>query len=162
MDWIAFFTSFFERRKEAISRVLDARGCREGWLQGEIFIYAGELGLSLQTNGKRQRYDLYSTSPPMIAEIKIAGGDYQPKNKFMIRKDVDKLACAPAEFARFMILLIDTQVTGTQLANWLSSDSPFSVESDEFPPVQSQRWRARIWKMRDVRPGMGMPREGER
>lgn len=145
MNWIATFKSFFESRRNEIGKILDARGCREGWIQGEMFLHM-PFG-SMQTNDTTQKYDLVSVSVPMFAEIKVCGGDYQPKMMHMIEEDVAKLQKAPHDSAKYFILLIDTRNLGTRLGKWLLD---FQPESEEFEEVQGQNFKARIWKLKEA------------
>lgn len=38
IPWFERMRLFFEDRRDTISNILDAGGCREGWLQGEMFL----------------------------------------------------------------------------------------------------------------------------
>ena len=122
MDWISFFDAFFSQRAAELERILDAGGCREGWLQGEVFLYGRNV--SIQTNASRRKHDLQCGLHPMIAEIKICGGDYAAKMRDYIENDVVKLAEAPDRCQRFMILVVDTRECSTTLGQWLSSYNP--------------------------------------
>ncbi len=58
--------------------VLNAVGCREGWLQGELYRHLVAQDLDFQVNsyklGPRKKADLYGIRPvPMIAELKVFG-----------------------------------------------------------------------------------------
>jgi len=117
-DWLSFFEGFFTARAEQIEVILDAAGCREGWLQGEFFLAGREFGLS--TNAGKQKFDLRCEHPPMIAELKVCGGNYAPKMKGFIEGDVRKLRRASARFGeRYMILVVNTRHTQTELGQWL-------------------------------------------
>ena len=37
MSWIKPLQAFFDRISDPLSFILNAEGCREGWLQGELF-----------------------------------------------------------------------------------------------------------------------------
>jgi hypothetical protein len=142
MNWIKFFTSFFEDKKEPINRILDAGGCRECWLQGEIYLHAEQEVLA--TNTSPQKFDLSSDKYPMVAEIKICGGDYQPKMKGLIEADVRKLESDPQNREKYMILVVDTRGADTPLREWL-----MTCKFGDDPPsqIQSTNFVARIWKV---------------
>ncbi len=146
MKWTTIFKRFFESHKSDIDTILDAQGCREEWVQGEMFLHAPSG--SLQTNATLHKYDLVSdVNPGMLAEIKICGGDYQEKMKDLIAADVDKLAKAPPGPAKYIILVIDSRNLETKLGKWLND---FHVPADEFEEVKGQNFLARIWKMKEA------------
>jgi hypothetical protein len=117
MDWIAYFDDFFSKRAAKLAEMMKAAGCREGWVQGELFLHGRDLGI--ETNATRLKYDILCKSAPMIAEIKICGGDYSPKMKGLIEDDVRKLGRDPGDRERFMILIVDTRKADSKLADWL-------------------------------------------
>ena len=43
--WPQFFTEFFDHSEAALSVVLNASGCREGWIQGEFFRFGQDRRL---------------------------------------------------------------------------------------------------------------------
>jgi hypothetical protein len=145
MNWTKIFKSFFDLRKSEIDKILDAQGCREGWIQGEMFLHAPSG--SLKTNATLKKYDLVSEIHPMLAEIKICGGDYQGKMRHLIEADVDKLHKAPRGPAKYIILLIDTRNLGSPLGKWLLD---FQLAAEEFDEVHGQNFKARIWKIKDA------------
>lgn len=49
-QWIAAWRGFFESVAEPLSNVLDAQGCREGWLQAEAFRYFRQREVALYVN----------------------------------------------------------------------------------------------------------------
>lgn len=128
LDWLAYFARFFWQAAAPLAEVLDADGCREGWLQGELFRYGRRHGPKLSTNAsvgsRRRKFDLLCKCPPMVAEIKICGGSYQTKNRGMIRDDVEKLLRAGDCFAKILVLVVDRRVTDTKLADWLATWNP--------------------------------------
>lgn len=147
MNWTETFKMFFNSRKGEIDKILDAQGCREGWLQGEMFLYANPG--SLQANVEPQKYDLVSKikEDPMIAEIKICGGDYQSKMKGPIEHDIVKLAKAPSGQAKYFILVIDTRHLESSFGKWLIDFRPVA---EEFEEVQGKNFKARIWKLKEA------------
>ena len=127
-DWLAHFERFFQHVAAPLGVVLDADGCREGWLQGELYRYGRgnppRLSTNASTSSRRRKFDLLCKSPPMVAEIKICGGSYQTKTKRMIEEDVEKLRRADDSSARVLILVVDRRVTNTELAGWLLTWNP--------------------------------------
>ena len=65
MDWLSFFVRLPQDNATRISDILDARRCREGWLQGELYRHGRHL--PIQTTATSLRYDLRCESPPMVA-----------------------------------------------------------------------------------------------
>lgn len=143
MDWIKFFVSFFKKKKYLINRILDAGGCRECWLQGEIYLHAKAKHKVLLTNASSHKFDLSSGKGRMVAEIKICGGDYQPKMRGLIKADVRKLKNAQAS-KKYMILVVDIRKVKTKLGKWL-----MTCNFGDAPPSQipSTNFVARIWKL---------------
>lgn len=142
MNWMDVFLSVFRSRQKDISKILDAGGCREGWLQGEFYLHA-PLG-TLETNATLKKYDLSSTTHPMLAEIKICGGEYHSKMRALIEADVRKLQRAKDAGERYMILLIDTRDADTTLGNWLLA---YAIPNSTSREVEGNGFVARIWKL---------------
>lgn len=153
MNWIAYFTDFFQERSAHVHSILDAAGCREGWVQGEMFLHARDL--HLKTNATRSRFDLLCPEPPMIAEIKICGGDYAPKMRQLIQDDVQKLGCAAGGWERFMILIVDNRNPHTSLGRWLTTcDFP---DTQKHGITLSESVVIRIWRItRETRESLGV------
>jgi len=143
MNWITYFEAFFRQRSERLHVILDAGGCREGWVQGEIFLHARDL--HLETNTTPSKYDLLCPNPPMIAEIKICGGDYSPKMQGYIQDDVRKLATAEGDYQRFMILIVDNSCPTTTLGRWLTTCDFSHAERQDV--TLSERVVIRIWEI---------------
>ena len=145
MDWIALFRDFFEREHERIRTILDAGGCREGWLQGQLFLCGRHLGL--KTNATARKYDLYCEQPRMFAELKICGGDYMAKMQWAIECDIAKLRAAPSATDRYMILVVDDRHPEERLGAWLRSCML------DGAPCWEQRFDTvliRIWRVKAV------------
>lgn len=145
-DWIAFFVNTIEAIQDPLSVILHASGCREGWLQGELFRAGRQYGVRVNEYGlgKRQTADVScGEAPDMLAEIKIVGADYFPKMQGFIESDVERMrAVSTPGTQRFMILIIPRSEAKTKLGEYLHSCS-FSADCVE------REWpgfRLRIWK----------------
>ena len=145
-DWMKFFVQTVDAIHGPLAVVLNASGCREGWLQGELY-RAGrdyDLRVNAYSLGSRQTADLScGDGPDMLAEIKIVGADYFPKMRGYIESDVERMrAVSNADTQRFMILIIPHSDTITPLGEWLTTCS--------FSPTCAERewpgFRLRIWK----------------
>jgi len=130
MDWLTYFKDFFSQHMAKLEVVLNAAGCREGWLQGEFFVDGQEL--QIKTNATPKKFDLLCSSPPMIAEIKICGGDYAPKMRGYIQEDAEKLACVSGSYERFLLLVVDNRHPDTELGRWLTTCDFEHVRKDEL------------------------------
>jgi hypothetical protein len=76
MTWPEEFLGFFHEIAEPLTTVLNAEGCREGWIQGEFYRYFRKKVNGFQVNrccaGKREKYDLYCNPPTaIVAEVKV-------------------------------------------------------------------------------------------
>lgn len=89
-DWAKFFLSFFDKNKSSIGIVMYAEGCREGWLQGELFRFSEDQDFvvnSFKLTKLCGKLDLYGELPfigakpqKMVAEIKIISPSFESKN----------------------------------------------------------------------------------
>jgi hypothetical protein len=86
-DWIRDFKEFFESRTDELGTVLDAIGCREGWLQAEAFRFFRSKNVAMYTNylvlpgvsGKKNRkadFAVYRSDADdaqldLVAELKV-------------------------------------------------------------------------------------------
>ena len=89
-EWMRVFCEFFDRNASQIGAVMYAEGCREGWLQGEMFRQSedenfmvnsykiGERGKALDLHGFRPRSN--SSPQTMVGEIKIIATSFLNKN----------------------------------------------------------------------------------
>ncbi len=90
--WFDFFNTFFEETCSEIGEVMYADGCREGWLQGEMFRKSTDENFSVNSykimddNKVTGTIDVYGEKPfensqtqKMIAEIKIVASSFYTK-----------------------------------------------------------------------------------
>lgn len=145
-EWLTFFTETIAAIREPLSVVLTASGCREGWLQGELY-RAGrdhDLRVNEYSLGNRQTADVScGDGPEMLAEIKIVGANYYATMQGFIEADVARMrAVSTPGTQRFMILIIPRCEAKTALGDYLHacSFSPTCVERD-WP-----EFRLRIWQ----------------
>ncbi|WP_137105596.1 hypothetical protein [Azospirillum argentinense] len=87
--WFDYFHAQFDALAADLGVVLDASGCREGWLQGELFRRSPDQDFAVNTypytdiGGKA---DLEGLRPcvtggeaAMVAELKVVGGRFAKK-----------------------------------------------------------------------------------
>ena len=119
MNNLHWVDRFFETHHHQIGKIFKAGGCRELWLQGQIFLYLEHEGL--QTNAKKNKFDLYS-SDRFACEIKVLGGYFQPKVKSSLYNDFNKLASKNLPEQKYVMLVLDKQEgTNTRLYESLIS-----------------------------------------
>jgi len=148
MDWMGFFADAVDKiHKDLAEVVVNAAGCREGWLQGELFLAGRERGLRVNecAIGHRKKADLSFGDPPtMVAEIKIIGAGYFPKQQYALEEDVNRMRrFAGRNAERYMILVIPSSDLKTRLGTYLN-DCTFSRRKID------RSWdgfRLRIWKL---------------
>jgi hypothetical protein len=144
-NWLRFFADTIERIQEPLSIVLGASGCREGWLQGELFRAGREHDLRVNefSLGNRQTADVScGDAPEMLAEIKICGAGYYPKMQGYIESDVARMrAVSTPGTRRYMILIIPRSDAKSKLGEYLHSCSfsPQCIER-EFPGFHLRMW----------------------
>ena len=145
-DWLNFFASTIEAVQEPLSIILTASGCREGWLQGELYRAGRQYDLRVNEHalGGRQTADLScGETPDMLAEIKIVGADYFPKMQGYIESDVARMrGVNTAGTQRFMILVIPRSDAKTKLGEYLHACS-FSSQCFErdWPDFKLRIWQ---------------------
>src|SRR5262249_32867026 len=128
MDWLKFFGKTICRVQENLSVVLEAPGCREGWLQGEFYLAGRKHGLRVNTPRLLAAgfVDLSCDDPPMIAEIKILGPLDPKKMRTRLESDVDRLKAAKgARLEKYMILVVPNHDKETAMWKYLR-DCKFS------------------------------------
>jgi hypothetical protein len=80
-NWADRLTKFFRAREEALGYILEARGCREGWLHGELhreFRRVPGFAINHHALSDGETADLL-VEGAMIGELKILGARYHPK-----------------------------------------------------------------------------------
>jgi hypothetical protein len=151
VNWMHFFESSFHNMRQRLNIVLDASGCREGWLQGELFRLGKKQGLLANSYsfGRGQKADLSFGEPvSMVAEVKIVGAQDQAKKmKDRIESDVARLgAIKDPSIKRFMLLVVPDR-EDTELGRWLLSRSFSKRPSDCFERAWAG-FRLRAWRIR--------------
>jgi len=126
-DWMNFFVSSIDAIHERLAVVVTATGCREGWLQGELFLAGRRYDLRVNECqlGNHRKADLSCGNPvKMIAEIKIVSGGFFPKMRYAIDVDVERMREVTIPDAeRYMILVIPQYDIKTTLGDYLDSCS---------------------------------------
>lgn len=68
---------------EALTEVLSARACREGWLQGQLFRWMRRAhprsGFEVNKRRANVLFDISADDAPMVGELKVLGSGYQTK-----------------------------------------------------------------------------------
>jgi len=146
IDWLRFFEDSIAVIHDQLAAILGASGCREGWLQGELFRAGHQYHLRVNeySLGYRQKTDLScSAKPAMIAEIKIVGADYSPKMEQAIEADVKRLRQVnAADTERYMILIIPKCNEKNKLGYYLDTCSFSSTCFErDFPAFRLRIWR---------------------
>lgn len=150
MDWMAFFDEFFQERMPQLEQIAAAGGCREGWVQGEMYLFAKSQGLDLRTNVPVAKYDLQCDQEDrqMCGEIKFCGDDYSPKMKGLILADADRLVSGPPTHRKFLILIIDRQEKRTNLGKWLEDLGKKSIVNKGYrEQVLTGKLAVKIWQI---------------
>ena len=84
---ISEFSDFFNKNSKSISTILDAYGCRENWLQGEIYrwfkfkksLAKFSINDTIVPEGKIKFDFVVKTRIPAVGELKVLGGNYNTK-----------------------------------------------------------------------------------
>ena len=111
MSWIEPLGAFFQEIQAPLSLVLDAEGCREGWIQGELFRHFRPNDASFNVNcshtSKQVKHDIVCGNPAsLIAELKVYGlRGYYPKNLYG-RNDLSQFQ--PSRDGARILLTLDT------------------------------------------------------
>src|SRR4051794_207616 len=86
MSWAEQILAFFGEIASPLAIILNAEGCREGWLQGEFYRHFSTPENGSRVNcsfcDNRVKHDLYCERPTeMAAELKVYGqSGYYTKN----------------------------------------------------------------------------------
>ena len=78
MSWVERLRAFFQEIEAPLSVILNAEGCREGWIQGELFRHFRPTDPSFNVNcshaSKRIKHDIVNGKPvALVAELKVYG-----------------------------------------------------------------------------------------
>lgn len=147
--WEQFFLDFFDLSAESIGVVVRSWGCREGWLQGELYRAGWRRGLRVNeySLGGNKKADLCcSEMPRMVAEIKILGADYYAKGRYALDADVERLtAINDAELEKYMLLVMPRSEAQSSLGEYLTGVcySPQCIER-EYPEFKFRLWRLEV------------------
>jgi len=88
MAWVEPLQEFFREIEAPLSFVLNAEGCREGWVQAELFrrFRPGNptFNVNCSLTSRHAKHDIVSGAPPsLVAELKVYGlSGYYPKNLY--------------------------------------------------------------------------------
>ncbi len=80
--WMDRFARFFRDRGADLADVLDAARCREGWVQGELYLRmrAHAPGFRVNAKSAEKFFDFHAPEPePLVGELKLLGDGYQRK-----------------------------------------------------------------------------------
>lgn len=144
--WEQFFLDFFDYSAESIGVVVYARGCREGWLQGEMYRAGWRRGLRVNeySLGGNKKADLCCLEPPrMVAEVKVLGAEYEGKMQYALDADVERLRrIEDSVLERYMVLVIPKSEVQSSLGEYLTTVcySTRCVER-EYPEFNLRLWR---------------------
>lgn len=156
----AVLLDFFDYSAESIGVVVNAWGCREGWLQGEMYRAGWRRGLQVNNYplGGNKKADLCCLeSPRMVAEVKVLGADYQGKMRYALDADVERLTAIPdSDLERYMVLVIPKCEVRSSLGDYLDSVcfAPRCVER-EYP-----KFRLRLWRLEAASPNQALQQVG--
>lgn len=125
INWRGFLVETIGSISEPLSIVLNASGCREGWLQGELYRAGRKHGLCVNEYplGGQKKADLScGERPDMLGEIKIVGALDNTKMQGLIKADAQQMQ----EFStpgtrRYMILIIPKRDGTGKLAAFLDT-----------------------------------------
>ena len=88
MAWVRRLQMFFREIEVPLSFVLNAEGCREGWVQAELFRRFRPRNRTFNVNcsleSRQAKHDIVSGTPPsLVAELKVYGlSGYYTKNLY--------------------------------------------------------------------------------
>jgi hypothetical protein len=147
--WEQFFIDLFDYSAESLGTVIYAWGCREGWLQGELYRAGWRRGLRVNefSLGGNKKADLCCRETPrMVAEIKILGGDYESKGRWALHADVERLrAVADGDLEKYKLLIIPESEGSSLLGDYLHGVCYSKRCVDKEYPA----FRLRLWRLDD-------------
>ncbi|KDM89794.1 hypothetical protein [Photobacterium galatheae] len=115
---VAWLSTYFKDRHAQIAKILNIGGCRELWMQGDIYLYLNDN--DLRTNATRYKFDIYKKGHFAI-ELKILGGQYQRKVLNDLENDFRKLSSNAVEQDQYVVLVLDNSSPETKLYSQLSN-----------------------------------------
>ena len=178
--WIDAFRHAFDGMAADLAVVLNAKGCREGWIQAELFRRLSQSDPDFSVNSyklsKGKTADLHGQKPnPMLAEVKVLGTEgYYNKNLagcsnlalFLpanekdrvdlcdehlavvddavdsLLRDFGRLKSAPANFERYLILVLQTSGVADTFGKAISAIRVTANETTlSYPEVLVRIWR---------------------
>lgn len=138
VEWVP---EFFSENVDRIEKILPAGGCRELWLQGEIFLFLG--GDGLVTNSTERKYDLYKKNS-FVMEVKLLGGNYQRKVLNSLRQDFEKVSLHEGNEQKYVLLVLDNRFPESKLYDELfnyQNSLAKQVYYRDFGPFCVLLWR---------------------
>lgn len=138
VEWVP---EFFSGNVGRIEKIFSAGGCRELWLQGEIFLFLSDD--SLETNSTKKKYDLFKQNS-FAMEIKLLGGNYQRKVINSLGKDFVKLSSHQGNEQKYVLLVLDNRFQEYCLYDELfnyHNDLANQVYYNDFGPFCVMLWR---------------------
>lgn len=138
VEWVP---EFFSENVDRIEKILPAGGCRELWLQGEIFLFLG--GDGLVTNSTERKYDLYKKNS-FVMEVKLLGGNYQRKVLNSLRQDFEKVSLHEGNEQKYILLVLDNRFPESKLYDELfnyQNSLAKQVYYRDFGPFCVLLWR---------------------
>ncbi|GAB6261205.1 hypothetical protein PSSHI_14480 [Photobacterium sp. R1] len=145
---IAWLPAYFKDRQTQIAKILNAGGCRELWMQGDIYLYLNDD--ALRTNATKYRFDLYKEDQFAI-ELKVLGGQYQSKVVSFLENDFRKLLSNTTVQDKYVVLVLDNSSPETKLYSRLFSYAHPS--GSLISQLDFGAFCVRIWKVAGHTPG---------
>ncbi len=138
VEWVP---EFFSVNVDRIEKILPAGGCRELWLQGEIYLFLG--GDGLVTNSTEKKYDLYKRNS-FVMEVKLLGGNYQRKVLNSLAQDFEKVSLHEGNEQKYVLLVLDNRFQESKLYDELfnyQNSLAKQVYYQDFGPFCILLWR---------------------
>jgi hypothetical protein len=144
-DWLRFFAFSIKKLESRLKIVLNASGCREGWLQGELFLLGQKYKLCVYSHGSGIGgfFDLScGDGPDMLAEIKIIGALDPFKMRSRLQSDVDRVKAMNKVADRYMILITPDWDRLTTMSQYLDR-----CRFGQCNDMKLDGFRLRIWQI---------------